>query len=65
MRNIMNDVNKYLGIVQDGKFQQLMPSGGSARFTSIQPQESVPPESGELDFTQYEGKAIILRGHDQ
>lgn len=61
----MNDANKYLGIVQDGKFQQLIPTGGSARFTSIQPQESVPPEGGELDLAQYEGSAVMLRGHDQ
>ena len=25
---------------------------------------SVPPETGELDLTQYEGSAIAIQGHD-
>jgi hypothetical protein len=27
-------------------------------------QESVPPETGELDLTQYEGSVIAIQGHD-
>jgi hypothetical protein len=64
----MNGSDQFLGIVQDGKFQRLQPapgSGGPARFTSIQPQQAVAPESGELDLTQHEGRAIMIRGHEQ
>ncbi len=63
----MNGNEQFLGIVQNGAFQILVPqrlSGGSVRLTGIQMQESVPPESKELDLTEYEGKAIMVRGHD-
>ena len=38
--------------------------GGSVRLTSLPMQAAQPPESGELDLTEYEGKAITVRGHD-
>ena len=63
----MNGNDQFLGIVQNGAFQCLVPhrpSGGSVRLTRIQMQEARPPESGELDLTEYEGQAIMVRGHD-
>jgi hypothetical protein len=60
----MNGNNHVLGIVQDGSFQPLAPRGLSARLTTIQMQAAMPPESGELDLAEYEGKAIMVRGHD-
>jgi len=63
----MNGNDQFLGIVQNGEFQLLepyRPLGGSVRLTGISMQESVPPESAELDLTEYEGKAIMVSGHD-
>jgi hypothetical protein len=63
----MNGNDQLLGIVQDGAFELLSPyhaPGGSARLTAISMQESVPPETAELDLSVYEGKAIMVRGHD-
>jgi hypothetical protein len=63
----MNGNDQFLGVVQDGAFELLSPyhaPGGSARLTAISMQESVPPEMAELDLSVYEGKAIMVRGHD-
>jgi hypothetical protein len=60
-------MNEFLGVVKDGKFQLLFPKdalvGAFLRFTSIKIQQAVPPESGELDLSEYEGKVILIRGH--
>lgn len=65
---IMNGDNQFLGIVQNGEFQLLLPDPGplgrSVRLTSIAMQEARPPESGELDLSAYEGSAIMVHGHD-
>jgi hypothetical protein len=57
----------FLGIVQNGEFTPLVPDPGPIsvpiRLTGISMQESVPPESKELDLTEYEGKAIMVRGY--
>jgi hypothetical protein len=59
--------NDFLGIVQNGEFKVSVPDPGSlnvpVRLTSISMQESVPPESGEIELTEYEGKAIMVQGH--
>lgn len=64
----MNGNEQFLGTVQNGEFKPLVPDPGPItvpiRLTGISMQESVPPESGELDLTEYEGKAIMVRGHD-
>lgn len=63
----MTHESQFLGIVQDGMFQLLMPEPaptGTPRFTSIRPQEARSPESGELVLSAYEGSAIMIRGDD-
>jgi hypothetical protein len=63
----MNDQKQFLGIVEDGTFQQLLPplgSGGTVQFTSIAPQESVSPESRPLSFQDHDGTAIMISGSD-
>ncbi|MFX1486971.1 MAG: hypothetical protein ACFFBS_07770 [Promethearchaeota archaeon] len=68
----MNSPNHFLGIVKRGEdpskglqLQILAPdseSGHFRRLTSIQMQEARPPEAGELDLAEYEGKAIMVNG---
>jgi hypothetical protein len=62
----MNGREEILGIVENGRFLvpgESGPLGGSMRLTSIQRQEARPPESGELNLTEYEGKAIMVSGY--
>ena len=62
----MNGNDQFLGMVRNGAFELLAPyraPGGSVRLTRIQMQEARPPESAELDLTEYEGKAIMVRGY--
>ena len=62
----MNGDDQFLGIVQLGQFQPLWPesaAGASVRLTGISMPTPQPPESAELDLTQSEGKAIMVRGH--
>lgn len=62
----MNGNEQFLGLVQVGEFHILAPyrsPGGSARLTRIFRQEARPPQSGELDLTEYEGKVIMVSGH--
>lgn len=60
----MNGNIQFLGIVQNGIFQLLIPHRESVRLTGIQMQEARPPETGELNLTEYEGQAVMIRGHD-
>jgi len=63
----MNSNDQFLGIVQLGHFQILTPdriADTSVRLTSMPMQAAQPPESKELDLTEYEGQAIMVRGHD-
>jgi hypothetical protein len=58
--------DQFLGIVQLGQLQILAPdevAGESVRLTGIQMQEAVPPETREIDLTQYEGNALMVSGH--
>ena len=62
----MNGRDHILGIVENGSFKRLEPGGPLGdvlRLTSIQRQEARPPESGELNLTEYEGKAIMVTGY--
>jgi hypothetical protein len=63
----MNGTEVFLGVVMGGKFHQLEPAPrfpGDRRFTSMPVQESVPPESRELNFHEYEGSVIMIRGRN-
>ncbi len=70
-KNLLGGTNcaQFLGLVKGGKFHILHPASqlpltGSARLTQIQMQEARPPDSAEIDLTPYEGKAIMVTGHD-
>lgn len=57
----------FLGIVREGEFLPLAPStlfGAPVRLTGIPMQAAVSPESEELDLARYEGRVILVRGHD-
>jgi len=57
----------YIGVVHDGEFYFMSPSLNldiPTQLTSIGMQESVPPETGELDLDCFEGMAIMIEGHD-
>lgn len=63
----MSTNDQFLGIVQLGRFQILSPDRAASeavRLTGIQMQEPVPPETKELDLTEYEGSALMVGGHD-
>lgn len=56
-----------LGIVQDGRFRRLAPEPAMdlpVRLTAIKMYEAISPEAAELDLTDYEGRAIMIRGLD-
>ena len=57
----------FIGVVENGALRIVLPKSalsGSHRFTSIAMQEARPPETGELDLSKYEGRAIAIQGHD-
>ena len=56
----------FIGVVENGTLRIVLPQSVSSgyRFTSIAMQEARPPETGELDLSQYEGRAIAIQGHD-
>ena len=59
----------FIGVVKDGKFHLLAPrpsspSTAAIRLTDIQMQEARPPESDELNLEKYEGKAVMVHGHN-
>lgn len=53
-----------LGIVEDGAFQRLSPGEGTARLTRMGMQEAMPPETEEILLDDYEGRALLVGGHD-
>ena len=62
----MNGEQIFIGIVEKGKFKLVVPKPSplvEVRLTSIQMQEARPPESGELDLSEYEGNAIAVQGY--
>jgi len=61
------DQGTLLGRVQGGELRVLAPAGsagGTARLTQIGMAESVSPQSREIDLVSYEGRVIVVRGHD-
>jgi hypothetical protein len=63
----MSANDQFLGIVQIGQFHILMPArsaGKSVRLTGIPMQAAMSPQSVEIDLSGYEGRALMVRGHD-
>ena len=57
----------FIGVVESGVFKMVLPKSvliGRPRLTGIAMQEARPPETGELDLSQYEGTAIAIQGHN-
>jgi hypothetical protein len=54
----------FLGIVKDGKFKSLQPKTSSGELTTMAMPEAMAPESKRVDLKNYEGKAIMVSGHD-
>ncbi len=62
----MNGNDQFLGIVQLGRFQILMPdhaAGDAVRLTGIPMQAAQSPESAEISLAEYEGSALMVAGH--
>jgi hypothetical protein len=62
----MSDNELYLGIVKEGLLAILIPeseAGTIARLTTIFMADQRPPESGEINLKEHEGKAIMVNGH--
>ena len=56
-----------LGRVEAGRFHVLDPAAipyMTTRLTRIQMQEARSPDSAELDLSSYEGRLIVVQGHD-
>jgi hypothetical protein len=59
--------NLFIGLVEKGRFYILAPNQPfpiPIRLTGIQMQEALPPEAQEINLEKYEGRAIIVNGHD-
>lgn len=55
----ITDSSNIIGIVKDGFFI-VAETNETKKLTSIAPMEAVTPESGLVNLTQYEGKAILV-----
>jgi len=63
----MDPDTQFIGLVRDGRFMLLAPRsalGGWVRLTSMPMQAAQPPDSAELDLSEYEGTAIMVSGRD-
>jgi len=63
----MNGFEQFFGMVRNKKFCIFAPphrEGNLVRLTGIDVQESRPPESAEIDISEYEGKIIEVNGID-
>lgn len=64
----MNELIDMMGLVRDGRLRLSVPSGRDSltvRLTRVRPQEARAPESNEIDLSEYEGRALMVRGYDQ
>lgn len=61
----MGNNSNYVGIVNDGMFQIIIPKSqnSSVRLTSIREVQAASPESAEISLTPYEGKALVVQGN--
>ncbi len=58
---------RMLGVVERGHFIPLDPERGAAmpvRLTRMPMQAARAPESDEIDLSAFEGRAIVIWGHD-
>lgn len=63
----MNGNEQFLGTVREKKFYIFVPqrfSSGPVRLTGIRMNAAQPPESDEINLSTYEGKVILVSGHD-
>jgi hypothetical protein len=61
------DLGRFIGVVEMGEFLILDPpdiAGKTARLTWIPIQAAQPPESDEIDLASYDGRAIMVCGHE-
>jgi len=59
--------NLFIGVVEKGRLYVLAPQRPlpiPIRLTGIQMQEARPPETQEINLKKYEGRAVIVNGHD-
>ena len=66
-RNLTGEEDWLVGVVEDGEFLPLLkggPRGGASRLTRMPMQAARSPESEEIDLLPYEGRVILVRGHD-
>jgi hypothetical protein len=53
---------QYLGFVNNGEFNAVIPKKEKLLLTSVHVQEARSPESGKLKLNKYEGAAILVEG---
>jgi len=59
--------DSFVGFVQQGRFLKLTPCEPvqeEVRLTSISMKTAISPEAKELDLSEYEGKVIVVCGHN-
>ena len=64
---LAQDDDSFVGFVQQGRFLKLTPCEPvqqEVRLTSMSMDTAILPQEEELDLTEYEGKVIVLCGHD-
>jgi hypothetical protein len=69
IQDYLSKESLFIGIVQSGKLQLLAPQPSSplavtTRLTGIAMQEARSPESAEINLAKYEGKTVMVHGHD-
>ena len=59
-----NADEKFIGIVNSGKFQILIPETNNVflKLTRTMEIQATSPEAGEIDLSGYEGKALVVQG---
>lgn len=64
---LVPDTDKYLGMVKNGEFLCLWPKRTSdipLKLTKISMVAGMAPEGAKLDLSQYEGRAVMVQGHE-
>jgi len=64
---LAQDDDSFVGFVQQGRFLKLTPCKPvqqEVRLTYMSMDTAILPQEEELDLTEYEGKVIVLCGHD-
>jgi hypothetical protein len=62
----MSDNDQFLRIVKDGRLRILLSEHAveePVRLTTIAMPVPMPPELKEIHLTEYEGQALMVRGH--